>query len=317
MTEVLEKNAVGIAQKKANYDEDLYQKVSAHLKSGAIDQATLAKRIGKSAATISQYLNRSYPGNVENIEAELRKYMVLARGLEKHKRIKLNFAQTSIADKIFDTAKMCQYNGEIGVCYGASGLGKTTALKQLFKECSGIVLVDPDENSTPRAVLKQIADGIKLGYYDPMPEDFIANIVKKLKDSGYIIVVDEAENLKPEVFRTLRKIHDRCENTCGLLFVGTERLNINLSRLQGEFNYVINRVGFRVQLNSLELKDIEILVKQIFPTATAEIISCFAKESNNNARILSNTLMRVNDILQSNNVALNKDVIIAARRKLY
>ena len=67
----------------------------------------------------------------------------------------------------------------------------------------------------------------------------------------------------------------------------------------------------------LELKDIEILVKQIFPTATAEIISCFAKESNNNARILSNTLMRVNDILQSNNVALNKDVIIAARRKLY
>ena len=150
-----------------------------------------------------------------------------------------------------------------------------------------------------------------------MPEDFIANIVKKLKDSGYIIIVDEAENLKPEVFTTLRKIHDRCENTCGLLFVGTERLHYNLTRLQGEYNYVINRVGFKVQLNALEIKDVEILVKQIYPDATDEIILCFAEECKYNARVLSNTLMRVNDLLQSNNVELCPDVIAAARRKLY
>ena len=316
MTEVLEKTAE-MPQKTVKYDDDLHKKVSAYLKSGAIDQSKLAKAINRSATAISQYLKQTYPGNVENIEAELRKFMTLARGLEKHKRIKLNFAQTSVAYNIFDTAKMCQYNGEIGVCYGSSGLGKTTAVKQLFKECSGVILVDPNENSTPRAVLKQIADGIKLGFYDPMPEDFIANIVKKLKDSGYIIIVDEAENLKPEVFTTLRKIHDRCENTCGLLFVGTERLHYNLTRLQGEYNYVINRVGFKVQLNALEMKDIEILVKQIYPTATDEIISCFAEECKYNARVLSNTLMRVNDLLQSNDIELCPDVIAAARRKLY
>lgn len=309
MTEVLE---------KTKYDEKLHKQVLDYVKSGAVDQARLAKAINKSATAVSQYLNCCYAGNIENIEAELRKYMVLARGLEKHKRIKLNFANTSIAAKIFDTAKMCQYNGEIGVCYGASGLGKTTAVKELFKTCSGVILVDPNENSTSRAVLKQVADGVKLGFYDPMPEDFIANIVKKLKDSGYIIIVDEAENLKPEVFTTLRKIHDRCENTCGLLFIGTERLHYNLTRLQGEFNYVINRVGFKVQLNSLEMKDIEILVKQIYPTATPELISCFAKECNYNARVLSNTLMRVNDLLQSNNdLKLCAEVISAARRKLY
>lgn len=309
MTEVLE---------KTKYDEKLHKQVSDYLKSGAIDQTKLAKAINKSTATISQYLKQVYAGNVENIEADLRKFMVLVRGLEKHKRIKLDFAQTSVADKIFDTAKMCQYNGEIGVCYGSSGLGKTTAVKQLHKVCSGVILVDPNENTTSRALLKQVADGVKLGFYDPMPEDFIANIVKKLKDSGYIIIVDEAENLKPEVFTTLRKIHDRCENTCGLLFIGTERLHYNLTRLQGEYNYVINRVGFKVQLNALEMKDIEILVKQIYPTATPEIISCFAKECNHNARVLSNTLMRVNDLLQSNNdVELSPEIIAAARRKLY
>lgn len=316
MTEVLVKTAA-TPPKASKYDEKLHKQVLEYLKSGAVDQTRLAKAINMSPAAVSQYLKLCYAGNIENIEAGLRKYMVLARGLEKHRRIKLDFAQTSVADKIFDTAKMCQYNGEIGVCYGASGLGKTTAVKELYKTCSGVILVDPNENSTSRAILKQVADGVKLGFYDPMPEDFIANIVKKLKDSGYIIIVDEAENLKPEVFTTLRKIHDRCENTCGLLFIGTERLHYNLTRLQGEYNYVINRVGFKVQLNSLEMKDIEILVKQIYPTATPEIIACFEKECKNNARVLANTLLRVNDIMQSNNAELCPEMIAAARRKLY
>lgn len=311
MTAVLEKETI------KKFDEELIKQVKKHLESPEVDQSTVAKRVNKSPATLSQYLRGEYKGNVENLENDLRKYLKLVMAKKSHKRIKLKFEKTSVAQQILKIAQMCQYNGELALCYGSSGLGKTTALEYLKKEGSGIILVDPDENATPRATLKQVADGIKLGYYDAMPEDFIANIVKKLRKSEYLIVVDEAENLKPEVFRTLRKVHDRCNGSCGLLFIGTERLYANLARRKGEFDYVLNRVSLKFQLKPLTKEDVTLLVNQIFPDTSTELINVFANATGNNARILFNTLKRCKDITESNNVALDEDVIKEARGLLF
>lgn len=311
MTAVLEKETT-----KKN-DEELLTQVKKYLETPDVDQSTLAKRINKSPATLSQYLKGEYKGNVENLESDLRKYLKLVTAKKGHKRLKLNFEKTSVAQKILQIAEMSQYNGELALVYGASGLGKTTALEYLKNECSGIILVDPDENATPRAILKQIADGLKLGFYDMLLEDFIANIVKKLKKSGYLIIVDEAENLKPDVFRTLRKIHDRCRESCGLLFVGTERLYGNLAKRRGEFDYVLTRVSLKYQLKPLNKDDVKLLVKQVFPDVTDELIKVFSDVTGCNARILFNTLKRSSNIVTNNNVELNADVIQEARGLLF
>lgn len=313
MTAVLEKETKTIKK----YDENLLSQVKSYLETSGTDQTTLAKRVGKSPATLSQYLKGDYKGNVENLENDLRKYLKLVTAKKNYKRIKLEFEKTTVAKQILKIAQMCQYNGELALCYGSSGLGKTTALEYLKKEGSGIILVDPDENATPRAILKQVADGIKLGYYDAMPEDFIANIVKKLRKSEYLIVVDEAENLKPDVFRTLRKVHDRCNGSCGLLFIGTERLYASLAKRKGEFDYVLNRVSLKFQLKPLTKEDVQLLASQIFPDITHELISFLANATNYNARILFNTLKRCKDITESNNIALDEDVIKEARGLLF
>ena len=311
MTTVLEKETT------KKFDEELLGQVKKHLESSDVDQSTLAKRISKSPATLSQYLKGEYKGNVENLESDLRKYLKLAIAKKGHKKIRLKFEQTSVAKEIIRIAKMCQYDGELALVYGASGLGKTTALEYLKKEGSGIILVDPDENATPRAILKQIADGLKLGYYDMLPEDFIANIVKKLKKSEYLIIVDEAENLKPDVFRTLRKIHDRCSGSCGLLFVGTERLYGNLAKRKGEFDYVLTRVSLKYQLKPLTKEDVKQLTQQIFPDVTEDLVSLLSNLTGCNARILINTLKRCAYIVTTNNVELNADVLKEARGLLF
>ncbi len=311
MTAVLEKETT------KKHDETLIKQVKKYLENPDVDQSTLAKRVNKSSSTLSQYLKGNYGGDVEGLEADLRKYLKLVTAKKNHKRIKLQFEKTSVAQQILKIAQMCQYNGELALCYGSSGLGKTTALEYLKKEFSGIILVDPDENATPRAILKQVADGIKLGYYDAMPEDFIANIVKKLRKSEYLIVVDEAENLKPDVFRTLRKVHDRCNGTCGLLFIGTERLYASLAKRKGEFDYVLNRVSLKFQLKPLTKEDVKLLATQIFPEISSELINFLANATNYNARILFNTLKRCKDITEGNNVELDEDVIKEARGLLF
>lgn len=315
-TEMSENDVADMGQKKQASPE-LVEKVTKYLETSGVNQVTLAKRLNKSETTISLYLKGKYKGDIKSLETDLKKYFKVESARKNHKKLKLNFEKTSVASKILEIAAMCQFNGEMALCYGASGLGKTTALEYLKKEGSGIVLIDPDENATPRAILKQVADGIKLGYYDILPEEFIANIVKKLKKSEYLIVVDEAENLKADVFRTLRKIHDRCNGTCGMLFIGTERLYGNLAKRRGEFDYVLTRVSLKYQLKPLTLEDVSLLVKQIFPDASDEIIRSFSVHTGNNARILFNTLRRSHNIVENNKVDLNEDVIREARGLLF
>lgn len=305
-------------EKTKKYDEKLLLQVKEYLKKTKdVNQATLAKRIKKSSTLICQYLQGKYPGDITEIENALQKYLELEASKKTHKRLSLDFTETSVAKNIMKIAKMCQLNGELALCYGTSGLGKTTTLEHLKQTGSGIILVDPDENATPRAILKQIADALKLGCYDMLLEDFIANIVKKLNNSGYLIIVDEAENLKVDVFRTLRKIHDRCKGSCGLLFIGTERLYGNLAKRRGEFDYVLTRVSLKMHLKPLVLDDVRLLAKQIFPDATDGLIKQFSKYSTNNARILFNILRRSSDIINNNDTELNEEVIKEARGLLF
>ena len=84
MTAVLEKEAT------KKYDETLIKQVKKYLETPDVDQSTLAKRVNKSPATLSQYLKGEYKGNVENLENDLRKYLKLVTAKKNHKhRIKL------------------------------------------------------------------------------------------------------------------------------------------------------------------------------------------------------------------------------------
>lgn len=261
-----------------------------------IDQATLAKKIGYSPAVVNTFLKGSYKGNIENITDALKKFLVSFN--EDKKRIKtvLKFCETSVSRNIFNIASMCKYNGEMDVCVGSSGLGKTTAINEFQRLNNNVIVVDPDEKCSTRALLKQIGTQLKLPNFSWRMEDFLTDIVRKLYGTGSLIIIDEAENLNPSMFRTIRKLHDRCEGTCAILFVGTETLYGNLLRMSGELNYVVNRIACCAKVDKLNDSDIKKLVTQIFPDATDDVLRAFVKETNRNARVLYNTMKRAKDI---------------------
>lgn len=303
---------VQTTEKKAQ-DETLRQRIQELIDRKEIDQTGLAKKIGYSGAALSTYLKGDYRGSVENFETELKKFLSTFKENKTQLKTVLDFVETSVSKNIFNAAKLCQYNGEMGVCFGASGLGKTTAIKAYQKEKSGVIYVDPDENTSPRAVLKQIATQLKLPNFSQYMETFIDDIVKRLYGTGYIIIVDEAENLNSKMFRILRKIHDRCNGTIGILFVGTEVLYGNLLKLQGEYIYILNRIAYCVKLDYLSASDVSNLVKQVFPDITDTLLIHFENVTNRNARVLFNTLKRAKDIVNTSKEALNKDIIDTAR----
>lgn len=301
------------------FDERILSAVKKMIEEQGISQKDLAKNIGYSTAAINTYLNGKYQGNTEEFESNLKQYLNLANKKKAHKKVRLQFEKTSIAQRFFNIANMCQLNSEIGLCFGPSGIGKSTAIQEYAKQNSGVLIVDTNEFMSMRDMVGQLCDCLKIripptGYYTH--NNIIASIEKKLINSGCLVVVDEAENLDPSLFRVLRKMHDRCNFSFGLLFVGTHQLHSNITRMRTKFEYVVNRISIIEAFDTLTRGDVKALVNQIFGDCEDNVINTFCQKSNQNARILFSLMKRTNDILKSSGEELNINIIQSASKWL-
>lgn len=295
----------------------LQNRLKALIEEKKVDITTIAKGINRSPATVSLYLSNRYNGRVDMVEEDLQKYLQTFEQAEKTDFKSLEFIDTTIVKRIFNAANMCQMRGKMGVCYGNPGIGKTTAILEYQKQNTGVIVVDPFEQTSAKAVLKQIADQLKLNYHHNMTlDEFTNNVIKKLGKNKYLIILDEAENLKIDIFKIIRKIHDRTKNNCGVLFIGTGELQDLLSKVKNGFPYISSRIGYLERLDALKLADIEKLVFQYFPKCSEQMLKLIARYSGYNARSIQNLLDLCLDIIQSNNIELDSDVIESAKEKL-
>jgi len=112
----------------------------------------------------------------------------------------------------------------------------------------------------------------------------------RLRDSGRLIVVDEAENLPLRALEIVRRLHD--ETGCGLVLSGMPRLVANLRGKHGELVQLYSRVSVALNLGE-SLPDDELfeIAKAALPDADEETLLELVKHSNGNTRRMSK-LMR-------------------------
>lgn len=300
------------------YDRELQKRVKDLLASGKVDATTVARGIGKSPATLSLYLKGNYDGKVDLLENDLKKYLSFFEKKEQIEEKSLKFTQTSISDKIFKAASMCQIYGKMGVCWGSPGIGKSTAVIEYQKNNTGVIVVDPIEKTSTRAVLEQIANQLKVFYeHNTTVGDFIENISKKLEKNKYIIIIDEAENLKVDIFKIIRKIFDKNKEYCGVLFVGTYELFELLKRVRNGFPYITNRIGYAAKLDDLNFEDVSKLVKQYYPNIDKTLIDYIAKSCKYNARNTQNILDLCYSFTSQGKDELNNTIIESAKESLF
>ena len=306
-----------VVNEKNIYDKELQQKIRDLLDTRKVDASTIARGINKSSTTLSLYMKSNYNGDVQGLEDDLKRYVEFLEKKEQTDNKFLNFVETTIVKRVFNAANMCQMRGKMGVCYGAPGIGKTTAIFQYKKIGSGVIIVDPYEGSSAKEILKQIADQLNLNYHHNMTlDEFSTNIIKKLQKNKYLIIIDEAENLKVDIFKIIRKIQDRTKNSCGVLFVGTNDLYDLLNKVKYGFPYITSRIGYLEKLDALKAEDVEQLVIQYYPKITKELMKFISKTCNYNARAIQNLLDLSFEITTKQNIELSQDVIEAAKDKL-
>lgn len=90
-----------------------------------LSQAKVANQLGVSSATISQYLNGAYKGDVATLDKKVKE--LVERVADSTTAIQDGFVRTLGANLVLDTCKKAHTYKSIRLVIGEAGLGKSRA----------------------------------------------------------------------------------------------------------------------------------------------------------------------------------------------
>jgi len=292
-----------------NYD--LISNLKTIMETQDSSQNDLSRALGISAAALSQWMAGKYKGSVAKIEDAVKAFIEREREKTKTPKKSIPFVMTSISKKIFELARVCHLEGEIGVCYGEAGIGKTVTAKEYLSRNSDVIFIEADLGYTAKVLFIEIHK--KLGLIGRgLIHEMFDQVVDKLKGSGRLIVIDEAEHLPYRALELLRRVYDKAG--VGIVLLGMPRLIHNLRGKRGEYAQLYSRVGLAGKLDQLKMQDTELIVNAM--NLDTKLSSAYHTECHGNTRILSKLLARSIRLARINDCPLNADVIKTAAEML-
>lgn len=300
------------ATKNSEHSRALAAELEQCMAERGFTQAAVGRAIGFSDSALSQWRSGKYKGDVKGLEHAITGFLQRERERAGSRKLQLRFVMTGTAAKIFEAARMCHLDGEIGVVVGPAGVGKTTAIKEYAASNSDVLLVEADLGYTARDLFAELHrkcgfDG--LGSINRMKDE----VIEKLRDSGRLIIIDEAEHLPVRALDLVRRINDKAG--VGILFCGLHRFMENLRLRQADFAYLYTRVGFKVILENLPARDIEAIVQDAIPGANG-LWKTYHEESHGNGRVLSKLVARSLRLAEVNGMEVTTELVREAAKML-
>lgn len=290
----------------------MQQKLKEFMEEKRLSLTSISRALGLSTAAISQYLAGIYTGNVAKIDDSVKGFLARQQERARTPKRRLEFMMTSAARKVFEVARICHLDGEIGVCYGEAGLGKTTAVKKYAEQNTDVILLEADLGYTARVVFTELHKRLGMDGRGTI-HDMFDEVVAKLRDSGRLIIIDEAEHLPYRALELLRRVYDKAG--VGIMLCGMPRLISNLRGKKGEYAQLYSRVGVAGRLEALKAQDVEALVAMAIPASNG-LWKAYHEAACGNTRTLCKLLLRSVRVAEINNMPVSPEVVRETARML-
>ncbi|MBI3584007.1 MAG: AAA family ATPase [Nitrospinae bacterium] len=284
---------------------DLRKELRDLMENRGLSLSSVSRALGISTAALSQWLSNQYVGNIAKIDDSVKGFLQREKERLNAPKKTIEFVITSVARKVFEVARLCHLDREIGVIYGDAGLGKTMSVKEYARKNSDVILIEADLGYTAKMVFLELHRRLGMDGRGSIHEMF-EDVVSKVKDSGRLIIVDEAEHLPYRALELLRRIYDKAG--IGILLAGMPRLIANLRGKKGEYAQLYSRIGVAGRLERLKEKDTEEIVSSVIPSANG-LCKVFYEASLGNTRILSKLILRATRVASLNNISVTADIV--------
>lgn len=271
--------------------------------------AFVANATGLAKSTISMWLNGNYNGKNDKITDAMNNF--IQREKERSVENDLPFVDISIVKYVSEIGRLCHTQGKIGVCVGRAGLGKTVAVKKYTKDFQDSILIESDSGYTAKSLLKEIHRRLGLSgkgsVYDLMDE-----VVRKLNQSGRLLIVDEAENLPYRALEITRRIHDK--TGVGVLLIGRSILLENLKGYNNQYDQLYSRVKYTKIIDRLLIQDVIKILESI--GQDPKLAETYLLYSDENTRRLEHLISHSISVAKFNRKAMVDETVIKQTSKL-
>ncbi|EAO6532296.1 AAA family ATPase [Salmonella enterica] len=248
-------------------------------------QGQVARAIGRSVTAMNQYVQGKYNGDIADMEERIGNFIRRVREKQNALRIDERFVSTPTARKGLEVLAYAHQECEICVLYGAAGLGKTMTLKEYARRDDAVIFIEADPGYTARTLLEELCSRLRLSKNGNI-HTLIDLCVEKLKATGRLLIIDEAELLPYRALEVIRRLHDKAG--IGVVMAGMPRLITNLKGKRGEFAQLYSRVALALDMgNSLDREDFDQIAVDLMPEAEDQKIrNALYDQSKGNARRL-------------------------------
>ncbi|USS95239.1 AAA family ATPase [Serratia symbiotica] len=168
-------------------------------------------------------------------------------------------------------------------------------LRQYASSYKDVILIEADLDYTTKVLLQELCDRLGVNKRGNI-HDLTENSITALHDTGWLVLIDEAELLPYRALEAMRRIHDRAG--AGVVLAGMPRLLLNLKGRRGEYAQLYSRVGMAIDLDREKARhdrtDFDRILVSLLPTnddesnikMLPELADAFYKASKGNYRRL-------------------------------
>ena len=295
--------------------ENLREQVKHLIEDRGLSQSDVARAVGVSPTQISLYLKGSYAGNIDALEKKLKSYLHNLRMKDAEPEMEHKFVLTDTARTVINSAELCKIRGGLYVIYGDAGIGKSAAIRHFVESNPDVIHDEANLSYTTKVFFSKLhkragLDGI--GALNKLFDD----LVTKLRGSGRMVIIDEAEHLPYRALDLLRSLYDATD--IGLLLVGMPRLIANLRGNKSQFKQLYSRVDLAIKAepekDAEQLETVQKLVNAYMPDSNGAWKE-FAKHTRN-VRTLTKLIEQCKRIGQLNDVSIDSDLIAETAKYL-
>jgi len=241
-----------------------------------LSQQSVAREAGISASALNQWLLGKYqgdlPGMIERMSSWLNVHHEGVRKTGSGIREIPAWIETPAARQILALLTFVRQMLDIGVIYGGAGLGKTRTLEHystLYPN-SWICTLSPATASVA-ACLEEIAIAVGLKEIPGRAARLQRVIIRRLKGTRGVLILDEAQHLFTSSLEAIRAIHDA--SGTALVLCGNDAV---YARLTGgdrtaSFAQLFSRIGKRLHLKRPLHGDVKALATASGITGSGEI----------------------------------------------
>ena len=193
-------------------------------------QSKVAEKIGVSVASLSLWLNGKYGADTAKMDVRI----AAALGYQEDGWQVV----TTITNyrKIEFVVRSCKQESIWMAISNKAGSGKTETLEHIFnRDLSGSIIFIQAEEWNARQFLLELAErtcGVPKRSYTDIPTlvKLITEYLNRLAQDKPLLIIDEADKLRPAALRKLIPIYNRTEHRLGCVLAGTENLHKEIAR---------------------------------------------------------------------------------------